>query len=225
MALHKGNTGAGKGFRPEKWPLVSDRVQYIQGLARGLDVMDVGCTGIRADGRIPEPATGLHQAIRQVSRSLLGVDVDPVGVKNLNDAGYRAVCADITAISIPEAFDLIVAGEIIEHLLNPGAALENLGRHLKKDGRLVLTTPNPFHYRQQSRILRKGRIKVHAEHTSWYDPVTLRALLSKTGFEIEQGAWIYSRHRSSFLGFLGKWRKYWNPNFLVVARLKGTEAG
>jgi SAM-dependent methyltransferase len=223
MASHKGSTAAGKGFHPEKWPLVNNRVEYIQNLARGLDVLDVGCTGIRADGRIPEPATSLHQAIRSASGSLLGVDVDPVGVKNLNDAGYRAVCADITTMSIPETFDLIVAGEIIEHLLNPGAALENLGRHLKKTGRLILTTPNPFHYRQQSRILRKGRIKVHTEHTAWYDPMTIGTLLSKTGYEIEKGAWIYSRHRSSFLGIIGKWRKYWNPNFLVVARLKGNE--
>ena len=47
---------------PEKWPVIKDRISYIGQLTTGLDVLDVGCTGKKANGRIPHPGPTLHQS-------------------------------------------------------------------------------------------------------------------------------------------------------------------
>ncbi len=41
-----------------------------------------------------------------------------------------------------EMFDVIIAGEIIEHVSNPDELLNKIHKHLKKNGMLILTTPN-----------------------------------------------------------------------------------
>ena len=51
---------------PEKWPVIGDRISYIKQLADGLEVLDVGCTGKKADGRIPNPSATLHHSIEPV---------------------------------------------------------------------------------------------------------------------------------------------------------------
>ena len=48
----------------------------------------------------------------------------------------------MTKIRLGRKFDVIVTGEILEHLPNQGLFLENAERHLKKKGVQILTTPN-----------------------------------------------------------------------------------
>jgi len=52
-----------------------------------------------------------------------------------------------------EEFDLITAGEVIEHMLDEGAFLEECHRVLKKGGMLVVTTPNLAYSLNRLRIL------------------------------------------------------------------------
>ena len=207
-------------YKPEMWPVVNDRVSYLKQLAAGLEVLDVGCTGKKADGRIPDVVTTLHQALKPVCKSLVGVDNDASGIKTMEREGLKVICCDITLMNLQRTFDLIIAGEIIEHLSNPGLALKNLGKHLNQTGRLVVTTCNPFYYRQQSKILRKGHIQVHPEHTAWYDPFTIGVLLYNSGFEVLKGVWLSSKQRWSPLTLLTNRRRYWSPNFLIEAGFK-----
>jgi len=204
---------------PEKWPVIRDRISYIRPLATGLDVLDVGCAGKKANGRIPHPATTLHQSIKPVCRSLVGVDSDADGIRLMEQEGFTVRCDDITSMDLKQTFDVILAGEVIEHLVNPGSALQNLGKHLRHKGRLVVTTCNPFYYRQQSKILRHGSIQVHREHVAWYDPLTMMVMLRGAGFSVARGVWLSSQKRWNPMKFLAYWRKYWNPNFLVEATL------
>jgi 2-polyprenyl-3-methyl-5-hydroxy-6-metoxy-1,4-benzoquinol methylase len=205
---------------PEKWPVIKDRISYIRQLSTGLDVLDVGCTGRKANGRIPHAGTTLHQAIKPVCKSLVGVDVDADGTRLMEQNGFTVLCDDITSMDLKHTFDIIVAGEVIEHLLNPGLALQNLGKHLRHNGKLLVTTCNPFYYRQQSKILRHGFIQVHREHVAWYDPLTISVMLDDSGFRIIKGVWLSSQKRWNIMTLLAYWRRYWNPNFLVEATLR-----
>jgi 2-polyprenyl-3-methyl-5-hydroxy-6-metoxy-1,4-benzoquinol methylase len=201
--------------------VVRDRTEHLKELARGLNVLDVGCTGRKGSGKLPVHADTLHHALRPVCASLTGLDIDAEGIEAMRTAGYRVVCGDVASARLDQTYDVIIAAEIIEHLPNPGVALCNLKAHLKEGGTLVVTTCNPFYYRQQSRIFRHAAIQVNAHHTCWYDPLTLARMLRSAGFVVVKGAWISPRKRWNPMTFAARWRKYWNPNFLVEATPAG----
>ncbi len=54
------------------------------------------------------------------------------------------IVADICTWSASEAFDVVVAAEVLEHCHHPRAALANLNESLRSGGRLILTVPFIF---------------------------------------------------------------------------------
>ncbi len=78
---------------------------------------------------------------------------DPVGIDIQNvpkPENYKEVYAlDINKerITFPNNhFDTVLAGDIIEHLENPSSFLREINRVLKKDGKLLLSTPHANHW-------------------------------------------------------------------------------
>jgi SAM-dependent methyltransferase len=203
---------------------VTSREDVIAGYVATGSVLDVGMVdsrrGVESTAqRLESFATGLHEHIRRLNPGVVGVDIDPEGVAILKARGYDVVCANVETMDLGRTFDTIVAGEIIEHLPNPGQSLVNLRKHLSPSGRLILTTCNPFNIKQVWKIVRSGIIQVHEEHTAWFDPRTLGRLLSLAGYEVERLCWVEKRRRH---GWLTRWparlRPYFSATFLLVAR-------
>src|SRR5947199_10185834 len=105
---------------------ITDRFPIIEKYIRGVAVMDLGCVDSRkarhdAQARFEYKANLLHKRIAEANRDVLGIDIDPEGAEVLNKQGYHVVVADVETMDLgSEKFDTIVAGEIIEHLENPG---------------------------------------------------------------------------------------------------------
>lgn len=131
----------------------------------------------------------LHTRIQKVASEVWGADIDKRGTeiykKLSGDKKFWVmdVCdpnLDINTYS--KDFDTILFGEILEHLLNPGSALQNLHKIAKQnDAQLIITTPNAFNAAGFVAAV-KGNEIVHPEHYYYYSPVTLKRLLNDCGF-------------------------------------------
>ena len=90
--------------------------------------------------------------------------------------------ADAQDFDLGRQFEVVFAGELIEHLDDVHGFLASVRRHLQPGGRLVLTTPNAFYV--GNFVYRfGGHGQVHPEHTCWYCEDTLRHVLWRNGFD------------------------------------------
>ena len=204
---------------------IRDRFSVIEPLVRsGRSVLDLGCVDSRkarhnAQERFEYKANLLHKRIFQANPEVIGLDIDPEGAEVLNKQGFHVLVADAEESDLGRQFDTIVAGEIIEHLENPGRFLRNMRRHLKPDGVIVISTPNPFYSAQVWKIWRYGRPAIHEEHMGWQDPTTLSQLLIRTGYEPTDLYWVQP-HAKILKTWKRLLRPYFSQGFLQIARRK-----
>ncbi len=213
-----------------QFKLVKNRFTVIEPYVKGKNVLDIGCVDARPSGEKKYKSTGLHLFLKDKASKLLGVDIDETGVDQMKRDGFDVVQANAEDMDLDEQFDCIVAGEIIEHLSNPGLFLANVQRHLSKNGVFILTTANAFGILSFFRILRKNKVKVHAEHTCWYDPKTITELLSRYSFKIKEisfsnkSKWYLRKNLYKLKYQLPKLicsiRPYFSGSIIVIASLK-----
>lgn len=169
-----------KGYNPV------DKEFFVMERCKGKSVLDLGCVRHNADFALSDPMW-LHQKIKSVAGKVMGVDYLPEEVKKLNSRGYEIITADATKpLPVKETFDVIVAGDLIEHLSNFDGFFENCQRLLKADGILIITTPNPFYSDEYDFVAFKKRYLINPEHTCWIDPQALSQLARRFNFKIDE---------------------------------------
>ena len=106
-----------------------DRTEELRRLVRDRTVVDLGFVD---EGQVTSKRarnTWLHEAIRAEARAVVGIDADADGVEEARRLGFDARVADVedpaslAALGL-EGAEVVVAGELIEHLDQPGAFLE-----------------------------------------------------------------------------------------------------
>src|SRR5712692_10311585 len=122
------------------------RVDAILKWVHGDMILDVGCAGQADDDRSWEIEIAsrewVHGRLGERFRRVLGIDISEKHLAALRIRGFHDLSLQSAeTFEFAERFDTIVAGEIIEHLANPGAFLARARDHLAEGGRIVLTTP------------------------------------------------------------------------------------
>jgi 2-polyprenyl-3-methyl-5-hydroxy-6-metoxy-1,4-benzoquinol methylase len=150
---------------------------------KGPRVLDVGCTGHEVEAGSPY---WLHGRLRERFANVMGIDISEENVRALREMGFVGVhVASAEDFELPERFETIVAGEVIEHLSNPGRFLEAARKHLEDGGRLVLTTPNPFSLLDGLYALFKyPKTCQNAQRSLWLCPRTLDELAGRAGLRV-----------------------------------------
>jgi SAM-dependent methyltransferase len=198
------------GVRSNGLEAYSERVQAIVELTRGPRVLHLGACGtLKADERTHRHFT--HAALVDAGYSVLGTDVNQAGLRWMRELGYDVAYLDAEEIpSEGERFDTIAAGELIEHLSNPGKFLRGCASRLKPDGILVLSTPQPFTPAHLLVYLMRYRNGFNLEHTCWFDEQTLTQLLRRSGFQIAELRYVDDLYVEEagrlFRGFATLWR-------------------
>ena len=161
---------------------VESRVGYLRSLATNRSVLDIGV--VEHDASNEQSGRWLHRQISEVAATCLGVDVLCGQVEVLRDRGYNVICRDVMAEPLDQQFDVIIAGELIEHLGSPGSLFDAAAGMLEPHGRLVLTTPNPYMLHRVWKRLR-GRFQDSVDHAVLLDAGNLAELAGRSGLQLE----------------------------------------
>jgi 2-polyprenyl-3-methyl-5-hydroxy-6-metoxy-1,4-benzoquinol methylase len=153
-------------------------------------LLDIGCS--RGDWALRWHARGWKVA---------GVDINPEQIELANEAGVDAHVCDLNRETLPfpdAQFDLIFAGEVIEHLVDTDGFLTEVCRCCKSGGHLLLTTPNLASFENRVRLL----LGIYPKwlnynldgsgHVRLYTPRTLKRQLLVNGFSVVRhtGNWV-----------------------------------
>jgi 2-polyprenyl-3-methyl-5-hydroxy-6-metoxy-1,4-benzoquinol methylase len=209
------------------------RDDTIENLCRGKRVLHLGCVGFTdcpVEQKILLARQSLHQRLSDAA-DCLGIDLDRETVTQLQTRGVfqNVVIGDAERLDeLPrdlKPFDLVVAGDIIEHLSNPGKMLEGIKPRLKPDGRLIVSTPNSLGLPAYLRHL-TGRFHEGLQHVVSFNAINLTQLLERHGYRVAEFRSCYqdNAHRHGVLFHAGRTFFKWFPKFggtlLLVARLE-----
>jgi cyclopropane fatty-acyl-phospholipid synthase-like methyltransferase len=156
---------------------------------------------------------------------VVGIDISRENVESLRKAGFTNLYVQSAeSFELQDKFDTVIAGELIEHLANPGMFLQQAQRHLNDGGAVVLTTPNPFSVAYfLYAFLKFPRTCQNFEHTCWFCPRTMAELAKRAGFKVSHFELMddYDPDDSSFLyRQFGRLMKLSSP--VLPKRLKKT---
>lgn len=152
-------------------------------------LLDLGCGGGEFSARF-----------RALGWQVCGVELIETQAARARALGIQVAAGEVSG-GLPflaEEFDLVFAGELIEHLLDTDGFLAEISRVLRRGGALVLTTPNLASFENRLRLL-LGRYPNWVDvrlgssgHVRAYTPRVLIAQLVAHGFQVERhvGNWV-----------------------------------
>lgn len=195
-----------------KWCLYSkfSRDQEIINLIElgraGKKILDVGF-GEHTIDCVKSP-DWFHRKLRSNQNNIVfGGDINEDLVKKIRlETGYdNLIIMDATdkkLIVEGGGFDVIHAGDLIEHLSNPGDFFVFCKNNLKSGGRVIITTPNPHCISYLSYALKFGGAIANFEHTCWITPVNFNELCRRGDFEFEESHYSVSSKLYSFIFYV-----------------------
>jgi 2-polyprenyl-3-methyl-5-hydroxy-6-metoxy-1,4-benzoquinol methylase len=165
---------------------VVDREAYVVRASIGKRVLHLGCADAPLTGARITSGTLLHAKLTAVARECLGIDVDLTGLSTLRANGFMNVLhADVESLGSADLhgkFDVVIAGEILEHLSSPGRCLLGLRAVLAPGGTIVITVPNAFTLKGLVRVA-LGAELIHRDHVCYFSARTLTHLCEANEFE------------------------------------------
>ena len=170
-----------------------DKNELILNLCKDQNVLDLGCIDHSASTALELGENWLHKQIKNIAFHVTGVDILENDANVLNKQGFEIICANVENFDLGETYDVIVAGDLIEHLSNIGLFLECVKRHMHEKSILIITTPNPFNVEQIMAAIFDNTIYVNEQHTTWLNPHNFWELSARYNLSIIDFHWVKSR--------------------------------
>lgn len=176
-----------------KFALVQ-RVEFIKQMCEGKKVLHLGCTNYPYTKEAIESDMLLHFELEKIASDLYGFDFDQKGIDILQNAGaknlFQADLEKLDVVPLEETFDVIVAGEMIEHLSNPGLFLKGIKRFMNPQTSLLITTINAYcgmRYWLYGLRGKGGKNEpVHQDHVAYYSYSTLGLLINRANLSVKE---------------------------------------
>lgn len=168
--------------------MIHNRIDFIVERCKDKVVLNLGCVDHDLYTEKMSRGIWLHEQISNVASELIGVDLLEDDLVNIREQGYNVFQDNVESFENKEHYlqekpDLIVAGEIIEHLFNVGNFLDASRELFGRQTLMLITTPNPFYIDHLLRSI-KGVEQCRDDHTCWYSKKTLNNLFRMKDYEI-----------------------------------------
>jgi len=161
------------------------------------------------------------------------VEVNPVAAEAARKRGVKVQVADVED-GLPfetESFDVVNAGEILEHLYDTKNFLEETRRVLKEGGLMIFTTTNLNSLENRIRVASGGYLSMagaypedhFGAHVRVFNLPKIRELCIETGFGIRDVAGVTSldsrgKWIDGPMGLLGKLLPSFSKILLITAQ-------
>jgi 2-polyprenyl-3-methyl-5-hydroxy-6-metoxy-1,4-benzoquinol methylase len=143
--------------------------------------LDVGCSSGYLARRLVERGA-----------TVVGIDSDENAAVEARAVCEQVLVGDVETMELPfpeHSFDVVLCGDVIEHLRDPAAFLTRVRPLLRREGKLVLTTPNVANWAVRLGLL-AGRWRytdrgiLDRTHTYFFTKKTLEQTLRRAGYRI-----------------------------------------
>jgi SAM-dependent methyltransferase len=156
--------------------------KLLAAVGTGKRVLDVGCSS----GYLARP-------LAERGNAIVGLELDSEAAREAEAYCERVLVGDVETMDLPleqASFDVVLCGDVVEHLRNPAATLARLRPYLQSGGKLVLSTPNVANWAIRLSLL-AGRWRytdrgiLDRSHTHLFTRATLEETLAEAGYELE----------------------------------------
>lgn len=149
-----------------------DRTAYLVKHATDKTILHIGCTG------------ALDVALTKAAKKCYGMD------KQKLDRPDFAQCdldGGLETMPLFEGIELVICGEVLEHLSNPGRFLDALSKTYPVP--VIFTVPNAHCAGGAEWLVKRGRENVNNDHVCYYSYTTFNTLLNRHSYSIARHFW------------------------------------
>ena len=177
------------------------RWEFILTKCRGKKVLHLGCIGETersTSDKVKSLCEGkvLHAHLRKIVSDVVGVDYNEPTVRELNKLGFNEIlCGNVEGldeIDLQRTFDVILCGDLIEHLSESGKMFKGLRPRINENGELLIMRPNSFGLLHFFRYA-FGRFREGNDHVLSFSIFTLQNLLRRYDLYICETYACYNR--------------------------------
>jgi len=172
---------ASAGYVPLNERPLGGHVKLLDLVPDGSRVLDVGCSS----GYLARP-------LLERGCTVVGIELDESAAAAARELGVEVLVGDVETLELPfppASFDVVLCGDLIEHLRDPRRFLERARPTLRASGRLVLSTPNVANWSIRAGLL-LGRWRytdrgiLDRTHAHLFTKKTLVETLTAAGFRV-----------------------------------------
>lgn len=148
----------------------------------GSRVLDVGCSS----GYLARPLVAKGCTV-------YGIERDAAAAEEARSVCEEVLVGDVETMGFPYepgSFDVVLCGDLVEHLREPESFMARVRHLLRPDGRLVLTTPNVANWSMRLGLL-AGRWRytergiLDRTHAHLFTRKTLVESLERAGYRVD----------------------------------------
>lgn len=167
--------------------LIGNRDSLICERCNNKKVLHIGATDAPYTKEKLNSGLLLHQRLMKHADTLYGIDINQSAIDYLKTRGINNIYHfDMNMLgNLDFSPDIIVFGEIIEHLQNLRIVISNLKSIMTVDTELIISTPNQLYLLTLLIVCIKHREYLHEDHKTGFTYGSLKQLLESNGLELQ----------------------------------------